>query len=186
MCVIKFMKRINIIGTSSSGKSTFAKQLSNKLSVKYIEMDSLFWKKDWEMSSDEEFFRKLENATSNDSWVLDGNYTRSISVKWKNVDTVIWIDNSFILTMYQAVFRALKRSILKRELWQGTGNKESFRKSFFSKESMIVWTCKTFFKNRKRNSSYFTNDNYKHINFVRLRSRKECREFLMNTIIMHI
>lgn len=174
------MKRINIIGTSSSGKSTFAKLLAKKLSIKYIEMDFLFWKKNWEMSSDEDFFRKLNSSTSNDSWILDGNYTRSIPVKWKNVDTVIWIDNSFLLTMYQAITRALKRSLKSKELWQDTGNKESFRRSFFSRESMIIWTLKTFHKNRKKFSSYFTNDNYKHINFIRLRSRKECTNFLCN------
>ncbi|MDW1988695.1 AAA family ATPase, partial [Vibrio sp. 811] len=37
------MKRINVIGSSGSGKSTFAKALAQKLDVTHIEMDKLFW-----------------------------------------------------------------------------------------------------------------------------------------------
>ncbi|MCF6264133.1 MAG: AAA family ATPase [Xanthomonadales bacterium] len=53
------MKKINIIGTSGSGKSTFAKALSKKLDYPYIEMDAIFWGKNWYWPSDDEFFNKL-------------------------------------------------------------------------------------------------------------------------------
>lgn len=171
------MKRVNIIGTSGSGKSTFAKKLAERLSANYIELDSLFWKKYWGLSNDEEFFYKIEKALVNDSWVLDGNYTRAIPIKWRNVDTVIWIDFSFPLTLWQAITRALHRSFTKEELWKGTDNRESFSK-LFSSDSIVRWTLKTYFPNKKKNLTYFTDENYKHINFVRLRSRKECRSFL--------
>ena len=38
-------------------------------------------------------------------WVLDGNYTRTTSIKWKEVDMVIWIDYSFLRTLFQAIHR---------------------------------------------------------------------------------
>ncbi|HDY8086621.1 TPA: (d)CMP kinase, partial [Vibrio vulnificus] len=35
------MKRINVIGTSGSGKSTFSRQLASKLKYPYLEMDAI-------------------------------------------------------------------------------------------------------------------------------------------------
>ncbi|WP_413699614.1 shikimate kinase [Psychromonas sp. KJ10-10] len=49
------MKRINVIGTSGSGKSTFSQKLALKLNYPYLEMDNMFWKANWVESSNEEF-----------------------------------------------------------------------------------------------------------------------------------
>ena len=92
------MKKINVIGTSGSGKTTFSRQLAEKLGYPYIEMDALFWGKNWQQSTDEVFFRKLEEAMEQEKWVLDGNYSRTTDIKWKEADTVIWIDFNFIRT----------------------------------------------------------------------------------------
>ena len=54
--------KINIIGTSGSGKSTFSKQIAQKLNIPHIELDALFWKENWTPSSDQEFFTKIEKA----------------------------------------------------------------------------------------------------------------------------
>ncbi len=56
--------KINVIGTSGSGKSTFSCALAQKLAIPYIELDSLFWKPSWSGSSDAEFFEKTERFTS--------------------------------------------------------------------------------------------------------------------------
>ncbi|MEF1262939.1 (d)CMP kinase, partial [Vibrio harveyi] len=86
------MKRINVVGSSASGKSTFSKQLAMKLGVTYIEMDRLFWLPDWKELDDETFFDKVVDVTQQDAWVLDGNYSRTQPYKWQRVDTIIWLD----------------------------------------------------------------------------------------------
>jgi len=123
------LKKINVVGTSGCGKTTFGKNLANVLSVEYIEMDALYWGKDWSWVDDEDFFSKITIALEKDAWVLDGNYNRTIPIKWENVNTVIWLDFSFCRTMFQAIKRAISRSITKKELWLGTGNKEGFKNS---------------------------------------------------------
>lgn len=50
--------RVNIIGTSGSGKSTLARRLSEKLAIPYVEMDALFWLKDWQERADSDFFQR--------------------------------------------------------------------------------------------------------------------------------
>ena len=159
-------------------KTTFGKNLAAVLSVEYIEMDALFWGKDWYWPSDDEFFPKLAFALEKDQWILDGNYTRTIPIKWKNVDAVIWLDFSFFRTMFQALKRVVSRSITKKELWPGTGNKESFRKSFFSRESILLWTLKTYKKNRIKYKAIMADEQYSHINFIRLKSPRECSGYL--------
>ena len=92
------MQRINVIGTSGSGKSWLAKNLATTLNIDYIEMDALNWKPDWQEASPEEFLDGLQRAVAGDSWVLDGNYSRTNDLKWKQADTIIWVDYGFFLT----------------------------------------------------------------------------------------
>lgn len=135
--------KINIIGTSGSGKSTFGRRIAEALAIPYIEMDRLYWRSNWQGTPDDEFLATLEKAlAASPDWVLDGNYNRTRDVKWRDVDLVVWIDRGFIRTLWQAVTRASRRAWHKQELWPGTGNRESFRRSFLSKDSIIIWTIK--------------------------------------------
>ncbi len=91
----------------------------------FVELDAIFWGPDWSFPDDEVFFRKLASALEGENWVLDGNYTRTISLKWDNIDTVIWLDFSFTRILYQAVTRAVTRIFTGEELWDDTGNRET-------------------------------------------------------------
>ena len=53
-------KRINVVGTSNCGKTTFGKNLSNIVGIDHIEMDELFWGPDWYWPSDDEFFLDIK------------------------------------------------------------------------------------------------------------------------------
>lgn len=171
------MNKIIIIGTTGSGKSTLAKKISEKLNIPYIQLDHLFWKPNWEESTDEEFFKKIESATNQDSWVLDGNYGRTQHLTWHQADTIIWIDLPFWLNFYQSLKRALTRAITRKELWAGTGNIETFSK-MFSKDSILIWLFKTYDSNVARYEKHMSDFKYAHINFYRLRSRSEINIFL--------
>lgn len=170
--------RINIIGTSGSGKSTLGKRLARQLNVPYIDMDTLYWRPNWQGTPDEELYAKLEQILQQPGWVLDGNYNRSRDIKWRNVDLIIWIDYGFWRTLRQAVLRAIKRARHKQELWPGTGNCESFRRAFLSHESIILWTVKTWRSNRVRYARDMADPRYQHLRFVRLTSPQQADEFL--------
>ncbi|MGQ7261708.1 adenylate kinase [Vreelandella sp. V005] len=121
------------------------------------------------------FFGRLEAAlaTSPEGWVLDGNFDRTRPIKWRDVFIVVWIDYPFWRVFSQAIFRDIKRIISQEELWPGTGNRESFRKTFLSRESVLLWSLKTWRQNRQRYFADMINPRYAHIQVVRLRSRKE-------------
>lgn len=172
--------KINIIGTSGSGKSTLCRQLASLLNVPAIELDSLYWLANWQGSTDEALNQKLNTALTDavSGWVLDGNYTRTLPIKWKDVDMVIWLDYSLPRTLYQSVLRTVSRIRSGQELWENTSNKESWKNSFFSRNSIILWLLKTYYPNKERNLKHMANINLRHIQFVRLTSPKEMRLFL--------
>ncbi len=168
--------RINVIGTSGSGKSTFSKRIAQKLNIPYIELDALFWKPNWTESTNEEFFPKVAKAISGENWVLDGNYSRTQPMKTTRTQMVIYLDMPFHVVLYRIVSRSLIRGFKRQELW--SGNKETVWKHLFTRDSMIWWVIKTFHKNRKRYISLFGCAEYSHIKFVRLRSPKEVEYFI--------
>lgn len=171
--------KINIIGTSGSGKSTLARRIAAELAIPYIEMDRLYWRPNWQGTEDDALWAKLENTlAATEDWVLDGNYNRTRPVKWRNVDLVVWVDYGFTRTLYQAVSRAFRRAWHKKELWPGTGNCESFRRSFFSRESIIIWTIKTWRSNRERYEADMRNPQYDHIRFVRITRRQDAETLI--------
>ncbi|MDD0852119.1 hypothetical protein HBN50_03380 [Halobacteriovorax sp. GB3] len=172
------MKRIIVIGVTGSGKSTFSKKLSNILGLKYIQLDELFWLPNWEMTPDDQFFKKIDEATKDSSWIIDGNYNRTNHIHWPKADTVIWIDLPLWLTFYQNLSRSFNRALFRKEIWEGTGNKESFSR-MFSKDSIVRWLFKTYRPHKKRNEDRLKSIEYSHINFHRLRSRREISDFLL-------
>ncbi|WP_251977337.1 adenylate kinase [Salinicola avicenniae] len=172
-------ERINVIGTSASGKTTLAYRLAEVLDLPVIEMDRLQWRPNWQMAPDETFLAELSAALdATPGWVLDGNYHRTREIKWRNVDMIVWVDTSFWRTLRQAVSRAIRRIRAQEELWPGTGNRESLRRTFFSRDSVLLWMLKTWRSHRRRYETVMQAPRYAHIRFVRLRNRREVESFI--------
>ncbi|AXX21787.1 adenylate kinase [Serratia sp. SRS-8-S-2018] len=171
--------KINVVGTSGSGKSTLARQLAERLDVPYIEMDRLYWRPEWQGTPDGAFLARLEQtlAEAGGGWVLDGNYSRTQPIKWREVDYILWLDYGFCRTLWQAARRAYRRAASKSELWPGTGNRESFRRSFFSRESIVLWTIRTYSKNRRKYLAEMARTDIGG-RFKRLRSPRQAADFL--------
>ena len=131
------MDRVNVIGTTSSGKTTFCRRLAQTLNATYIELDALLWEPNWTEASDEDLFTRVTEAVQAPRWVLDGNYSRTRPITWKNINTVIWLDYSFPRTLWRCISRSIHRAMIQQELWAGTGNRESFRR-MFSQQSIVL------------------------------------------------
>jgi len=54
--------------------------------------------------------------------------------------------------MCRLLRRIVRRAANKTELW-GTGNRESFRNAFLSRQSILLWALKTHRRNRERYAS---------------------------------
>ncbi len=173
------LARVNVIGTSGSGKSTFARKLAKQLGLLPIEMDRLFWAPDWQPVDIDVFRGRLKAALDADRWVLDGNYmSKTEDIKWERVTTVIWLDYSFPRTLRQAIVRAIRRACSREEIWPNTGNSESFRQSFLSRDSFILWTITSFYPGRSRYKRKMRDSKFSHIHFVRLNHPRKAEALL--------
>ena len=171
-------KRINVVGVTGSGKSTLTRQLAQLKQIPHYEMDRLFWLPNWQEVSDDLFAEKLAQVVAEPEWVLDGNYKRTTPLKWSRAEVVVWIDLPFLLTFMRLFGRCVDRAWSKKELWPGTGNRETFRKMFFSRDSILVWLLKTYRSSCKFYTSAMQNESYAHITFIHLQSSKSVTQFL--------
>ena len=173
------MNKINVIGTTGSGKTTFSSALAQQLQIEYIEIDKVYWKPNWREPEEQEFLDKLSNSIIGAEWVLDGNYSRARKLIWESADTVIWLDYGYFRTLWQLVKRSITRSYIKQELWAGTGNSESFSR-LFSKNSIILWFFRRYHLNRRRLPELISREEFGHIKFIKLTSPQKAKEYLVS------
>ena len=69
------MQRILVMGSSGSGKSTFARRLSDITGIPVVSLDALFWKPGWMPSDAAEFGQRVAEVTRQPRWIMDGDYT---------------------------------------------------------------------------------------------------------------
>lgn len=102
------MKRILIIGSAGSGKSTLSQKLGSILHLPIIHLDKHYWKPNWVPTPNEEWDQTVEEFTMRDEWIMDGNYSRTLDTRLKRADLIIFLDMPMLLCMYRVIKRRIK------------------------------------------------------------------------------
>lgn len=68
----KLGSKIVVVGVSAAGKSTFSRKLAQSLNLPLTLMDSIMWKPGWNYVGDEETVRKLDEASAQPEWIIEG------------------------------------------------------------------------------------------------------------------
>ncbi|MDD4690527.1 MAG: topology modulation protein [Eubacteriales bacterium] len=90
-------KKIMVIGSTGSGKSTFSRHLAGITGIPLIHLDQEFWNPGWLETPKDEWTKKQETLISGDEWIIDGNYGDSMNKRLEKADTVIYFDfNKFV------------------------------------------------------------------------------------------
>lgn len=92
MCGKYIMEKVIIIGCPGAGKSTFSKALQVKTGLPLYHLDNLFWNNDQTHVSRDIFDKRLNNILKQHTWIIDGNYSRTLEVRLKKCDTVFLLD----------------------------------------------------------------------------------------------
>ncbi|WP_349306834.1 AAA family ATPase [Pantoea sp. EA-12] len=101
--------RICILGPSNSGKSTLAQAIASKVKRPIIHLDQLYHFPDtqWQAREEAEFRELHLNAISGESWVMDGNYVRTLPDRLTRASGLILLD----LPPTQRFVRYLRRTL---------------------------------------------------------------------------
>ncbi len=173
-----FYQRIVVVGTTSSGKSTLASQLAEKIGGDFIELDALHWEPNWVEAPDEVFRMGVETATHSKAWVVAGNYSVVRDVIWARAEVIIWLDYPFHIVFWRLLMRTIRRSIFQEELWNG--NRENFwmHLKLWSEESLFHWLFKTYWRRKREYPMLFALPENAHLKIIHFRHPKETHKWL--------
>lgn len=170
------MRRIVVVGTTGSGKTTLARAIAGRLGVPHVELDALHWEANWTEAPTDVLRDRLTRAVGGAAWVVDGNYSKVRELFWSRADTVVWLDYSLPVILWQLACRTLKRAVTREALW--SGNRERLTTALFRRDSIILWALKTYRKYREEYPILFGRPEHAHLTVVRLRSPHATRAWL--------
>jgi len=168
--------RYVVVGTSGSGKTTFARRLAARVRAPYVELDALYWGADWKPRPPEHFEEDVRAATDTDHWVVDGNYSAVRDALWPRATHIVWLNFSRGVVFSRVIRRTLWRGVIRERLW--AGNRESLRIAFLSKESILLWSFATFGRNRVKYTNLRTAPEYGRLTWHELRTPRQAEAFL--------
>ncbi|GAB4331598.1 MAG: adenylate kinase [Dehalococcoidia bacterium] len=173
-------RRIAVVGPSGSGKTYVAKALAARLGLQYVCNDELIWRPHWTPTPEDERLALHVAALAGDAWTFDGNFGSLAKPEDRHVlariDTLVWLDLPRWRVFVQLLWRTVRRAVTREELWHG--NRESFRLSFLSRDSILWWSMKSYRRRRQEYARMFADPALAHLRRVRLRSRREVDAWL--------
>lgn len=175
-------ERINVCGTSSTGKSTLARRLAGIIDGDYIELDAIHHRENWTEAPMEEFRELARAAVEGERWVVDGGYSKARDILWARVQLVIWLDYPLPIILWRLTRRTLRRTLTREKLWN-TGNTERLWRHLFVPKDSLYWWVLTSYRRRRAEFVRVSRDSANaHIEFVRFGSPRDADRWLRSFI----
>lgn len=174
------MKRISVVGSSGSGKTTVARSVAQWLRVPHLELDSVYHQANWTPLPAADFQSRVATFAQQPGWVIDGNYHEQgvLDLVWRHADTVVWLDPPKSLVLWQVVYRSLLRGITGAELWNGNRERLNQLLRPDPQDNVVLWAFTRFDGMREHYTARMADPRWSHLEFWRLTTRAERRAFL--------
>lgn len=172
-------RRIIVIGNTCAGKSTLGADLAERLSVPFVDLDALYWERNWQPVPLDEFRRRVDEVTRANGWVLAGSYSNQWDISWKRAEVIVWLD----IPLRVIVVRILRRSYQRwrrRELLWGTNYERLFLqlKVWDQKASLVAWAVRHDASKRRGYEAAMRDQRWQHILFHRFRSNDDAEQWM--------
>ena len=162
--------KIHIIGGSGTGKSTLARQLSEKYGGLHVDLDDLFWdntadRYDVKMPEDKRA-QLLNEVLEKSDWITEGVYYSWVGDCFQLADAIYLLDIPQKVCSYRIIKRFVRRKLhLER----------SKKESIWSLAKLLKWTEK--FREKNLPEIYKALEPYSQKTIV-IRNSKELRKIL--------
>jgi adenylate kinase family enzyme len=170
------LARVAVVGTSGAGKSTLARALANALSSPHIELDAIYWGPNWTPIPEPDLRQRIDALTSQPRWVCDGNYSVVRDLVWPRATAIVWLNYSFPRVFVRALRRTLRRCLWREPVFGN--NRETVRKSFLSRDSILVWILRTHWRHQQSYPRLFAEPAHVHLQVIELRAESDAQRLL--------
>jgi adenylate kinase family enzyme len=143
------VRRVAVIASAScSGKTTLARELARRLGAPFHELDALNHGPNWTEATAEELRARVEPLLTGDRWVVDGSYRSKLGdLVLERAEVVVWLDLPRRVWFPRLVRRTVSRIVRREELW--SGNRETFRNAFTSRDSLLLFAWRNYPRRRR-------------------------------------
>jgi adenylate kinase family enzyme len=168
------VRRVAVVTSASgNGGTTFAREVSARLGVPFVELDALNHGPGWTEATADELQERVRPLVASAAWVIDGSYRGKLGdLVFERTDVVVWLDLPMWVWFPRLLRRTLRRIVRREELWSSR-NRETFRGAFVGRDALIPWALRQY---RRRRREY--PERLARFNLVRLRTRAEVEAFL--------
>lgn len=171
-------QRIVVVGTTSSGKSTLAKTLSERLGFNFIELDALHWEPNWTPADTVTFWERVKEAVDSEAWVVAGNYSRVRDLIWNRAEAIIWLDYPLPIVFWRLLVRTIRRAVTQEELWNGNREKFWWHLKLWSQESLFHWLFKTYWRRKREIPLLLSFPEFGHLRLIHFKHPREAEKWL--------
>jgi adenylate kinase family enzyme len=167
------VNRVAIIASAScSGKTTLGREVARRLGAPFLELDAFNHGPNWTEATAEELRARVEPLVGADRWVVDGSYRNKLGDPvLERADVVVWLDLPRRVWLPRLLRRTVSRIVRREELW--SGNRETFRSAFLSRESLLLFALRNYPRRRRLYPAELA-----PFNLVRLQSPREVEHWL--------
>jgi adenylate kinase family enzyme len=164
-------KRIMVIGSPGSGKSTFSRKLSKVTEIPLIHLDKEFWNDGWVETPKDQWLEIQKSLIEGDEWIIDGNYGGTMDIRLEKADTVICFKLSRVVCLFSYFKRVITNlNRVRPDMPEGCNEKFDFE---FMK---YIWEFPQ--KLGKRNKDKIEGNRNKQI--IIFKNRRESNRYINN------
>lgn len=133
--------KILIIGSVESGKSTYAKKLSNELNIETYEIDSIVHDDENNIKRTIEEQKEIINSINkNKSWIIEGTLRKNLYYLLDMTDKIIFLDIPYNVRKRRILLRFIKQKVKKEKC--------NYKPTIKMLKKMFIWN-KDFEENRE-------------------------------------